>query len=123
MPNRLPPLSCNMWLIQYYFLNLLRPNIPRPTRPEPSSKSVAGSGTGIGPVFSVDPVTSEVATGVEVVDLKLEVVAGSSDEGQPAIPKNIITTHKTKKNFFICFSLYYRKCKYNSSRFGFILET
>jgi hypothetical protein len=112
-----------MWLIQYYFLNLLRPNIPRPTRPEPSSKSVAGSGTGIGPVFSVDPVTSEVATGVEVVDLKLEVVAGSSDEGQPAIPKNIITTHKTKKNFFICFSLYYRKCKYNSSRFGFILET
>jgi len=29
------------------------------------------------------------------------VVAGSSEEGQPTIPKNIITTHKTINNFFI----------------------
>jgi hypothetical protein len=85
----------------YYFLNLFRPYPARPTRPVPSSISVAGSGTGTG--LASDSETSEVATGVEVVDLKLDVVAGSSDEGQPTIPKNIITTHKTIKIFFICF--------------------
>jgi hypothetical protein len=46
-----------------------------------------------------------VATGVEVVEVKLDVVAGSSDEGQPTIPKNIITTHKTINNFFILLNL------------------
>jgi hypothetical protein len=46
-----------------------------------------------------------VATGVEVVDVKLDVVAGpSEDEGQPTIPKNKITTHKVINNFFIFFS-------------------
>jgi len=103
MPERLPPLSGNSWLMTNYFLNFLRPNATRPTKPEPSSTSVAGSGTGL-PV-SV-PETSEVATGVEVVDLKLDVVAGSSDEGQPTIPKNKIRTHKTIKIFFIPFLLY-----------------
>ena len=104
MPTRLPPLSCNMWLIQYYFLNLLRPYPARPTKPVPSSISVAGSGTGLAPGSE----TSEVTTDVEVVDLKLDVVPGLSDElGQPAIPKNIITTHKTINNFFIPLSPFF----------------
>jgi len=78
----------------YYFLNLLRPNTTRPTKPEPSSKSVAGSGTG-----EASGLDSEGATGVEV---KLDVVPGLSDEsGQPIIPKNIITIHKNITNFFI----------------------
>jgi len=34
-----------------------------------------------------------VVTGVEIFEVKLDVVAGSSDEGQPTIPKNIITIH------------------------------
>jgi hypothetical protein len=55
------------------------------------------------PLFSD---TSAEATGVEVTDLKLDVVAGSSDEGQPTIPKNIITIHKNIKNLFILFLLY-----------------
>jgi len=103
MPERLPPLSGNSWLMTNYFLNFLRPNATRPTNPEPSSTSVAGSGTAAPGVSSTVP---EVATGVEVVDLKLDVVAGSSDEGQPTIPKNIIRTHKTIKIFFIPFLLY-----------------
>jgi len=85
-----------------YFLNRLRPNPARPTKPEPSSISVAGSGTGLVSV-SIGSETSEVATGVKVVELKLDVVAGSSDEGQPTIPKNIITIHKNINNFFIFF--------------------
>jgi hypothetical protein len=48
---------------------------------------------------------SAEATGVEVADLKLDVVAGSSDEGQPTIPKNIITIHKNINSFFIFSSL------------------
>jgi len=99
MLKRLPPLSGNMWLIPYYFLNLLRPYPARPTNPEPSSKSVAGSGVARGA-----SVPSAETTGVEVTDLKLDVVPGSSDElGQPTIPKNIITIHKTINNFFISF--------------------
>jgi hypothetical protein len=87
-----------------YFLNFLRPYPARPTNPEPSSRSVAGSGVARG----CSPVASE-ATGVEVTDLKLDVVPGSSDElGQPTIPKNIITIHKTINNFFIFFSHYYK---------------
>jgi hypothetical protein len=94
-----------------YFLNFLRPNATRPTKPEPRSTSVPGSGTGepSGPLESPPPIWStvpEVATDVEVVDLKLDVVAGSSDEGQPTIPKNIITIHKTINNFFIIFLLF-----------------
>jgi hypothetical protein len=83
-----------------YFLNLLRPNIPRPTKPEPSSKSVAGSGVARGAPPVEDP--SVVAIDVEVVEVKLDPVAGLSDEfsGQPTIPKNIIKTHKTINNFF-----------------------
>jgi hypothetical protein len=50
-----------------------------------------------------------VATGVGVVEVKLDVVAGSSeDEGQPTIPKNIIAIHKTINNFFIFFFSYYK---------------
>jgi hypothetical protein len=86
-----------------YFLNLLRPNTPRPTKPEPISKSVAGSGTWIPPTSGSE--TSEVAgVEVDVVEEKLDllpVIVGSSDEGQPTIPKNIITKHKTINNFFI----------------------
>jgi hypothetical protein len=83
-----------------YFLNLLRPNTPRPTKPEPSSKSVAGSGVARGAPPVEDP--SAVAIDVEVVEVRLDPVAGLSDEfsGQPAIPKNIIRTHKTINNFF-----------------------
>jgi hypothetical protein len=86
-----------------YFLNLLRPNTPRPTKPEPISKSVAGSGTWIPPTSGSE--TSEVAgVEVDVVEEKLDllpVIVGSSDEGQPTITKNIITKHKTINNFFI----------------------
>jgi hypothetical protein len=108
-----------MWLIPYYFLNLLRPYPARPTKPEPSSKSVAGSGVARG--ASPAGVPSAEATGVEV---KLDVVAGSSeDEGQPTIPKNIITTHKTINNFFIPFPLYYKNANIiiQSLQFGFFL--
>jgi|GEM_PF-2744937 len=99
MPERLPPLSCNMWLIQYYFLNLLRPYPARPTKPVPSSISVAGSGTGEGfppfpPFVSVDGFETKV-DGV--------YVGGSSFCGQPTIPKNIIKIHKNINNFFILF--------------------
>jgi hypothetical protein len=81
----------------------LRPIATRPTKPEPRSTSVPGSGTGLAPISSeTDPVE---ATGVEVTDLKLDVVAGSSDEGQPTIPKNKITIHKNINNFFIFFLL------------------
>jgi hypothetical protein len=45
MPERFPPLSCNMWLIQYYFLNLFRPITAKPTKPEPKRNIVAGSGS------------------------------------------------------------------------------
>jgi hypothetical protein len=68
-----------------------------------------GSGTGevSGPPKSPPPKVSPVeVTGVEVVDLKLDMVVGSSDEGQPTIPKNIITMHKTINNFFIFFLLF-----------------
>jgi hypothetical protein len=80
-----------------YFLNLLRPNPARPTKPEPSSKSVAGSGTGEGSL-DVGPV-SEVETVVEV-KLDLLTVLSESFEGQPVIPKSIIKTLKTINNFF-----------------------
>jgi hypothetical protein len=83
----------------YYFLNHLRPITERPTKPVPSSISVAGSGTGKG-LGSIGSETSVVVTGVEIFEVKLDVVAGSSDEGQPTIPKNIITIHKTINNFF-----------------------
>jgi len=103
MPVRLPPLSCNMWLISYYFLNLLRPYPARTIIPEPSIISVAGSGVarGVSPVEA----PSEDAIGVEVVEVKLDLVAGLSDEfsGQPTTPKNIITINKTINNFFIPF--------------------
>jgi hypothetical protein len=89
-----------------YFLNLFRPNTPRPTKPDPISKSVEGSGTALmSPPVEGSP---GEAIGVEVVEVKLDVVAGSSDEGQPTIPKNIITIHKNKKNFFMLFLHYYK---------------
>jgi hypothetical protein len=81
-----------------YFLNIFRPNTPSPTKPEPISKIVAGSGIGEAPPPSVPP---GAVIGVEVVEVKLDVVGGLSDEGQPTIPKNIITTHKNINNFFI----------------------
>jgi len=85
-----------------YFLNILRPNPARPTKPEPISMSVAGSGTGLvsGP--------SAEATGAEVKLFEPSVLAGSSDEGQPTIPKNIIITHKTINNFFTFPPLFYK---------------
>ncbi|MFZ0483780.1 MAG: hypothetical protein WAL93_10345 [Desulfobacterales bacterium] len=80
-----------------YFLNILRPNPARPTKLEPSSISVAGSGTGEGSL-EVGPV-SELTTVVEV-KLDLLAVLVESSEGQPIIPNNIINTHKTINNFF-----------------------
>jgi hypothetical protein len=72
-----------------YFLNLFRPNTARPTKPEPRSNSVAGSGTGEGPpseVVSVDNFETRVDGE--------ELGVNSSFEGQPTIPKNIIIIHK-----------------------------
>jgi hypothetical protein len=86
----------------------LRPNPARPTKPEPSSTSVAGSGTGK-TSLTVDFVTiSEVVTDFEEKLDLLTVFAGSSVEGQPTIPKNIITIHKNIKNFFIFLLHYYK---------------
>jgi hypothetical protein len=116
--------------------NFFLPTPARPTKPEPRSISVAGSGTGEAPwpplstVSFVVPsdsvvVTDEVVSSESVTDtvevepsdddpevrlVLLNELDGSSDEGQPTIPKNIITTHKTINNFFILFLLiYYRK--------------
>jgi hypothetical protein len=51
-------------------------------------------------------VSSEEVTGVEE---KLDLLKGAgSSEGQPTIPKNIITIHKNIKNFFIFFLHYYK---------------
>lgn len=47
MPARLPPLSCNMCPIPFYFLNLLRPIPVSPTSPAPKRSMVVGSGTGL----------------------------------------------------------------------------
>jgi hypothetical protein len=82
-----------------YFLNLFRPKPAKPSNPEPSNKSVAGSGAGLGSfAVSVPP----VLTGAETV---LDVFTGfvGSLEGQPTSPKNRITTHKTINNFLIFF--------------------
>jgi hypothetical protein len=88
-----------------YFLNLLRPRAARPTKPEPSSISVAGSGTGETSLpFVSDTVSGGVTDFEEKFDL-LSVVAELS-EGQPVIEKNIITTHNNINNFFI-FILWY----------------
>jgi hypothetical protein len=95
-----------MWLIPYYFLNLLRPYPARPTRPEPSSIRVAGSGTGLRLSAVKGPLLPLEATDVDVKPELLLLVAGLSDAGQPIIPKNIITTHKTINNFFIPFPLF-----------------
>ena len=94
-----------MWFIPFYFLNLLRANIPTPTSPVPKRSKVAGSGTGFRLFL---PVVGTPSTEVTAVEAKPELLfAGVTlpDVGQPAIPKNIITTHKTKYNFLI-FSLF-----------------
>jgi hypothetical protein len=95
-------LSDNFCLLADYFLNLFRPITARLTKPEPSSISVAGSGTaeGLSPVEG--PSAEETSVEGEVM---LDLVVSLSDEfsGQPTIPKNIIATHKTKNNFFIFF--------------------
>jgi hypothetical protein len=52
-----------------YFLNLLRPYPARPTKPEPSSISVAGSGVASGPLPVGDP-----SAGVTVVEVKLDLL-------------------------------------------------
>ena len=110
MPERLPPLSGSSWLMTNYFLNLLRPNTAKPTKPEPSSTSVTGSGTVEGPVSE-----GIVASGV---DLKLYGATGlASSPGQPTIPKNIITTHKNTKYPLILFSFYYMFIYKNGFRF------
>jgi len=83
----------------------LRPNPARPTIPEPSNISVAGSGTGVGPL-DIGSVL-EVATVVEVkLDLLTELVGSS--EGQPIIPKNIIKIHKNTNNFFTFPLIFYK---------------
>jgi hypothetical protein len=87
-----------------YFLNLLRPNAERPTKPVPISKSVAGSGTVEGPGSEDPPGGGEAVTGVDLKLCGATVLASSP--GQPTIPKNIITTHKNNKNLFILFFLY-----------------
>jgi hypothetical protein len=85
----------------------LRPNAARPTNPEPSSISVAGSGTGETSLLFVPGTVSEVLTDVEEKLDLLTVVPGSS-EGQPAIPKDTIIIQKNINNFFIFF-LYIKK--------------
>jgi hypothetical protein len=64
-------------------------------------------GSGTGEASGPPPICT---TGVAAPELeeKLDLlkVAGSSDEGQPTIPKNIITIHKTINNFFIFFLLF-----------------
>jgi hypothetical protein len=66
---------------------------------------VAGSGTG----FRLSPpVVGTPSTEVTAVETKPELLFAGvtlSDVGQPTIPKNIITAHKTKNKFFI-FSLF-----------------
>jgi len=76
-----------------YFLNILRPNSARPTKPEPSSTSAAGVETG----EALSPPICDFVTTLDVVALGAE----SSDEGRTTIPKNIITTHKNINIFFI----------------------
>jgi hypothetical protein len=83
----------------FYFLNLLRAKAARPTKPEPSSISDAGSGTGETVLSLVSGVVSEVTVFEEKLDLPR--VVEELSEGQPAIEKNIITTHKNINNFFI----------------------
>jgi len=74
-----------------YFLNLLRPYPARPTKPVPSSKSVAGS------VREETLPTPDFVATIDVVASDVE----SSDEGQPTKPKNIITIQKNKNKYFI----------------------
>jgi hypothetical protein len=96
-----------------YFLNLFRPNTPRPTKPVPSNISVAGSGTGeglpplpvIGTVLPLSPIVDVPFVSADGFETKVDgvYVGGLSFCGQPAIPKSIITTHETINNFFIFF--------------------
>jgi hypothetical protein len=77
----------------------LRPSPARTTNPDPINISVAGSGTAETLLSLVTEPVSEIADFEGEFDL-LSMVAESS-EGQPAIPENIITTHKNINNFFI----------------------
>jgi len=92
---------------QSFLKNFFLPTPTSPNNPAPRSTSVVGSGAG--EVSGPPPIC---ATGVVEpegeVKLDLLKVAGSSEEGQPAIPKNIITIHKTINNFFIFFLLFKR---------------
>jgi hypothetical protein len=83
----------------FYCLNLLRPKAARPTKPEPSSISETGSGTGETVLSLVSEPVSEVTVFEEKLDLPR--VVEESSEGQPVIEKNIITTHKHINKFFI----------------------
>jgi hypothetical protein len=86
----------------HYFLNLLRPNSARLTKPEPSSKSVAGSGIAakIPPSFPVETVLFVSADGFETKVDEI-FVAGISFLGQASIPKNKIKIHKNINKFLI----------------------
>ena len=96
-------ICCSFHIISY-FLNLLRPYPARPTKPVPSSISVVGSGTGEPSVFSPTGKASELLVlSLEIFLTTLGVldVNWASSPGQPAIPKNSITTHKSINSFFI----------------------
>jgi hypothetical protein len=116
------PLSDNS--LPSYFLNFLRPNAARQTKPEPSSRSVAGSGAVETVLLLVfETVSEEVTEFEEKLDL-LNLDAELS-EGQPEIPKNITTTHKNINNFFIVSPLslfvflnYILKEKFLNARIG-----
>jgi hypothetical protein len=94
-----------MGFITNYFLKIFFRSTPtRPTRPEPRSKSEAGSGTKEppGPPEVSPPICSTVSKVVTYVEVKLDLLKGAgSSEGQPTIPKNIITIHKTINKFFL----------------------
>ena len=83
----------------YYFLKLLRPTIARPTKLDPNNTSEMGSGTGKALLL---PTCVFVTT----------IVAGTSNQGQPTIPKNIIKINKIV-NIFSNYDLTQRKNNQN----------
>jgi hypothetical protein len=78
--------------MSYYFLKHLRPITARPTKPDPKSTIEMGSGTV--ELLSLPEVS--LLTSVFVT----AIVAGTSDQSQPTIPKNIIKIHKILNIFF-----------------------
>jgi hypothetical protein len=94
-----------MWFMSYYILNLLRPYLARPNKPETSSIIVTSSGFAI--VASMVEAPSVEAIEVEVVEVEIDLGVELSVDfsGQPTISKNIIMTYKIINSFYILFPL------------------